>query len=85
MILINFDFQDGWGRCHGCRDGSQVRYGKDYKENLSLYVKISPIISYQRSRLVNVLTIRSGKGYAEDYYLDAKSQCAGRRGACPDK
>ena len=28
---------------------------------------------------------RSGKGYAEDYYLDAKSQCAGRRGACPDK
>lgn len=27
---------------------------------------------------------KSGKGYAEDYYLDAKSQCAGRRGACPD-
>merc|ERR1712117_266809 len=28
---------------------------------------------------------KSGKGYADDYYLDAKSQCAGRRGACPDK
>jgi len=28
---------------------------------------------------------RSGKGYAEDYFLDAKSQCAGRRGACPDR
>ena len=42
MILINFDFQDGWGRCHGCMDGSQVRYGKDSKENLSFYVKISP-------------------------------------------
>ena len=28
---------------------------------------------------------RSGKGYADDYYLDSKSQCAGRRGACPDK
>ena len=27
---------------------------------------------------------RSGKGYADDYYLDAKSQCAGKRGACPD-
>jgi len=27
----------------------------------------------------------TGKGYAEDYYLDAKSQCAGGRGACPDK
>lgn len=27
---------------------------------------------------------RSGKGFAEDYYLDAKSQCAGKRGACPD-
>ena len=27
----------------------------------------------------------SGKGYAEDYYLDAKSQCAGGRGACPDR
>lgn len=26
----------------------------------------------------------SGKGYADDYYLDSKSQCAGRRGACPD-
>lgn len=27
---------------------------------------------------------QSGKGYAEDYFLDAKSQCAGKRGACPD-
>jgi len=27
----------------------------------------------------------SGKGFAEDYYLDAKSQCAGKRGACPDR
>ena len=26
-----------------------------------------------------------GKGFAEDYYLDAKSQCAGGQGACPDK
>ena len=26
----------------------------------------------------------TGKGYAEDYYLDAKSQCAGTRGSCPD-
>lgn len=23
-------------------------------------------------------------GYAYDYYLDAKSQCAGSRGSCPD-
>ena len=30
------------------------------------------------------LVFRSGKGYADDYYLDAKSQCAGKRGACPD-
>jgi hypothetical protein len=28
---------------------------------------------------------RSGKGFAEDYFLDAKSQCAGKRGACPDR
>jgi len=28
---------------------------------------------------------KSGKGYADDYYLDSKSQCAGRRGACPDR
>ena len=27
----------------------------------------------------------SGQGYAEDYYLDAKSQCAGGQGSCPDK
>lgn len=25
------------------------------------------------------------KGYAYDYYLDAKSQCAGTRGSCPDE
>lgn len=24
------------------------------------------------------------KGYAEDYYLEAKSQCSGPRGSCPD-
>jgi serine protease inhibitor ecotin len=24
------------------------------------------------------------KGYANDYFLDAKSQCAGTRGSCPD-
>lgn len=26
----------------------------------------------------------TGKGYAEDYYLDAKAQCAGNKGSCPD-
>lgn len=26
----------------------------------------------------------SGKGYANDYYLDAKSQCSGKHGSCPD-
>lgn len=26
----------------------------------------------------------TGKGYAEDYFLDAKSQCSGGRGSCPD-
>lgn len=26
----------------------------------------------------------SGKGYAQDYFLDAKSQCSGNRGSCPD-
>ncbi|XP_067212523.1 protein Skeletor, isoforms B/C isoform X3 [Linepithema humile] len=25
------------------------------------------------------------QGYATDYFLDAKSQCSGRRGSCPDK
>jgi len=24
------------------------------------------------------------QGYAVDYFLDAKSQCSGRRGSCPD-
>ena len=27
----------------------------------------------------------TGQGFADDYYLDAKSQCAGDKGACPDK
>ncbi|XP_055540426.1 protein Skeletor, isoforms B/C isoform X1 [Wyeomyia smithii] len=26
----------------------------------------------------------TGKGFAQDYYLDAKSQCSGGRGSCPD-
>ncbi|XP_058062739.1 protein Skeletor, isoforms B/C isoform X1 [Anopheles bellator] len=26
----------------------------------------------------------TGKGFAQDYYLDAKSQCSGSRGSCPD-
>lgn len=26
----------------------------------------------------------SGKGYAQDYYLESKSQCSGNRGSCPD-
>lgn len=26
----------------------------------------------------------TGKGYAHDYYLDAKSQCSGKHGSCPD-
>lgn len=25
------------------------------------------------------------KGYAIDYFLDSKSQCAGTRGSCPDE
>jgi hypothetical protein len=24
------------------------------------------------------------KGYADDYFLDSKSQCSGNRGSCPD-
>ena len=32
-----------------------------------------------------IIDCRSGKGYADDYYLDSKSQCAGKRGACPDR
>lgn len=30
---------------------------------------------------VNRLT---GKGYAQDYFLEAKSQCSGNHGSCPD-
>ena len=26
----------------------------------------------------------SGKGFAEDYYLDDKAQCTSRGGSCPD-
>lgn len=27
---------------------------------------------------------RTLQGYAVDYFLDAKSQCSGQRGSCPD-
>ena len=46
--------------------------------------------SLERSQMVegdvavagyNVTTM---KGFADDYYLDAKSQCAGKHGSCPD-
>lgn len=26
----------------------------------------------------------TGKGFAVDYYLDAKAQCSGKKGSCPD-
>lgn len=26
----------------------------------------------------------TGKGFANDYFLEAKSQCSGNRGSCPD-
>lgn len=26
----------------------------------------------------------TGKGFANDYYLEAKAQCSGNRGSCPD-
>lgn len=27
----------------------------------------------------------TGKGFAIDYFLNAKSQCAGKKGSCPDE
>ena len=26
----------------------------------------------------------TGKGYADDYFLDSKAQCSGGTGSCPD-
>ncbi|XP_072933171.1 protein Skeletor, isoforms B/C isoform X3 [Epargyreus clarus] len=57
-------------------DGEYMSFGPSGVETKTQMVGGDPTVAW-----VNMTTL---KGNAEDYYLDAKSQCAGVRGSCPD-
>lgn len=57
-------------------DGEYMSFGISGEEDHSRMVGADVAVAW-----VDRATL---KGYAADYFLDAKSQCAGQRGSCPD-
>jgi len=57
-------------------DGQYMAFGLSGDSDTSIMVGGDVTVAWMNHK--------TGKGYADDYYLDAKSQCAGKRGACPD-
>lgn len=57
-------------------DNEYMSFGVSGDTENSLMVGGDVVVAW-----VNRLT---GKGYAQDYFLEAKSQCSGNRGSCPD-
>ncbi|XP_044727067.1 protein Skeletor, isoforms D/E-like [Chrysoperla carnea] len=58
-------------------DNEYMSFGLSGDDNHSVMVKGDVVVAW-----VDKETL---KGYAEDYYLDAKSQCSGNHGSCPDE
>uniref|UniRef100_A0A2H1W7M3 SFRICE_013523 n=1 Tax=Spodoptera frugiperda TaxID=7108 RepID=A0A2H1W7M3_SPOFR len=58
-------------------DGEYMAFGVSGDNQKTQMVGGDPAVAWVDKRTL--------KGYAEDYYLDAKSQCAGVRGSCPDE
>lgn len=58
-------------------DGEYMSFGLSGNDNHTQMVGSDVTVAW-----VDKATL---KGYAFDYYLDAKSQCAGTRGSCPDE
>lgn len=58
-------------------DGEYMAFGVSGDNQKTQMVGGDPTVAWVDKRTL--------KGYAEDYYLDAKSQCAGVRGSCPDE
>ncbi|XP_014242209.2 protein Skeletor, isoforms B/C [Cimex lectularius] len=57
-------------------DGEYMSFGLSGEEDHSAMVGGDVVVAWVDQNSLN--------GYAHDYYLDAKSQCAGTRGSCPD-
>ncbi|CRL07149.1 CLUMA_CG020142, isoform A [Clunio marinus] len=57
-------------------DNEYMSFGVSSDTENSLMVRGDVVVSW-----VNRLT---GKGYAQDYFLESKSQCSGNHGSCPD-
>ncbi|KAJ8709907.1 hypothetical protein PYW08_009911 [Mythimna loreyi] len=58
-------------------DGEYMAFGPSGDNAKTQMVGGDPAVAWVDKRTL--------KGFAEDYYLDAKSQCAGVRGSCPDQ
>lgn len=58
-------------------DNEYMSFGLSGDDNHSVMVKGDVVVAW-----VDKETL---KGYAEDYYLEAKSQCSGKHGSCPDE
>ncbi|KAL1138269.1 hypothetical protein AAG570_009958, partial [Ranatra chinensis] len=57
-------------------DGEYMSFGVSGSDERSVMIGGDVVVAWVDKRTLN--------GYAEDYYLDAKSQCAGTSGSCPD-
>ncbi|KAF6209735.1 hypothetical protein GE061_015484 [Apolygus lucorum] len=57
-------------------NGEYMSFGLSGEYDHSVMVGGDVVVAWVDQRTLN--------GYAHDYYLDAKSQCAGTRGSCPD-
>uniref|UniRef100_T1HQW3 DOMON domain-containing protein n=1 Tax=Rhodnius prolixus TaxID=13249 RepID=T1HQW3_RHOPR len=57
-------------------DGEYMSFGLSGEDHKSVMVGGDVVTAWVDQNTLN--------GYAHDYYLDSKSQCAGTRGSCPD-
>ncbi|XP_055923228.1 protein Skeletor, isoforms B/C isoform X2 [Eupeodes corollae] len=57
-------------------DGEYMSFGISSNNNRPVMIGSDVVVAW--------VDKETGKGYAQDYYLDDKSQCSGKRGSCPD-
>lgn len=62
--------------CLCTEDGEYMSFGLSGEDHKSVMVGGDVVTAWVDQNTLN--------GYAHDYYLDSKSQCAGTRGSCPD-
>jgi hypothetical protein len=64
-------------KCSVSEDGEYMSFGLSGHDTRSKMIGGDVVVAW-----VDKTTL---KGYAYDYFLDSKSQCAGSRGSCPDE